>query len=229
MSLQQDELANQDERETQVVEYLSQNPDFLARHPDVFADQQIPHSTGSATSLIERQVQVLREQSSNYRRQLEDLIEVARENEQLNGRLHRLTLALMEAVTLAEVLNILQDELRDKFQADAVELKLFKADELEQQAEKGDPGASLFRDFVSSGRPNCGELDDARLSYLFGSAADDTVSVALVPLADNQVSGVLAIGSRDAKRFHSGKGLDFLGRLGEIVSRALQNVISPGA
>lgn len=229
MSLQQDEVAKQDEQDNQVAEYLAQHPDFLASHPEVLAGQIIPHSTGSATSLIERQVQVLREQSGNYRSQLEHLVEVARENDQLNGRLHQLTLALMETVTLDEALNILQDELRDKFEADAVELKLFKADELEQEAAKGDPGANLFRDFIHSSRPHCGELDDDRLAYLFGSAAKETASVALVPLADNQVSGVLAIGSHDAARFHSGKGLDFLRRLGEIVSRALQNVIGPGA
>lgn len=228
MSLQQDDATTPDQQEQQVADYLIQHPDFLASNPEVLAAQQIPHSAGSATSLIERQVQVLREQSTHYRRQLEELIEVARENDQLNGRLHRLTLALMEAASLDEVLNVLQDELRDKFKADAVELKLFQAEELAEQADKGEPGANLFRDFITSGRPSCGELDDARLAYLFGSAATDTASVAIVPLTDNQVSGVLAIGSHDADRFHSGQGLDFLRRLGEVVGRALQNVIAPG-
>jgi uncharacterized protein YigA (DUF484 family) len=43
------------------------------------------------------------------------------------------------------------------------------------------------------------------------------------------VSGILAIGSRDRERFHAGKGVDFLRRLGDIVSHTLQAVSVPGA
>lgn len=228
MSLQQDELAKPGDQEELVAEYLVSHPDFLARHPAALAAQRLQHDSGGVTSLIERQVKVLREQGERYRIQLEELINVARENEQLNQRLHQMTLALMEAASFDDVLNILQDQLRDKFQADAVEMKLFRADELEQEAAKGDLGAALFRDFVRKARPSCGQLDDDRLVYLFGSAAAECASVALVPLVENQISGVLAIGSHDAERFHSGKGLDFLRQLGEIVSRALHTVNCPG-
>ncbi len=228
MSLHQDEPAETGDREELVAEYLVAHPDFLARHPDALAAQRLQHDSGGVTSLIEHQVKVLREQSERYRIQLEQLIEVARENEQLNHKLHRLTLALMEAASLDDVLNTLQDQLRDQFQADAVEMKLFQAEELALEAAKGDGGAALFRDFVRTARPSCGQLDADRLAYLFGSAAAECASVALVPLVENQINGVLAIGSHDPERFHSGKGLEFLRQLGEIVSRALHTTNCPG-
>ena len=40
--------------------------------------------------------------------------------------------------------------------------------------------------------------------------------------------GMLAIGSRNAERFHPAKGTEFLVRLGEVVSRTLEVVSVPG-
>ena len=98
-----------------VAEYLVDNPDFLLEHPKVLTQLQLPHESGNAVSLIERQVRTLRTQSDSYRRQLESLVAVAREYDGLAKRLHRLTLALIETQTFDEVLNTLQDELREQF------------------------------------------------------------------------------------------------------------------
>ena len=227
MSLQQDDLGqSSDEREEQIADYLIRHPDFFERHPDALAAIDIPHPTGDAVSLIERQVRTLREQSGNYRRQLEQLISVARENDALARRLHRLTLALIETQTFDEVLNTLQDELREQFKADAVEMKLFASEQLDAHAHE--PGPALFTDFLKRARPNCGQLEKAQLEYLFGPQAGETGSAALIPLTAPPMAGVLAIGSRDPERFHQGKSVDFLQRLAEVVSAKLQSAASPG-
>lgn len=227
MSLQHDDLEQTgDEREEQIAEYLTSHPDFFNRHPGALAAIDIPHPTGDAVSLIERQVRTLREQSDNYRAQLERLVAVARENDALAKRLHRLTLALIETQTFDEVLNTLQDELREQFKADAVEMKLFATDQLEAHAHE--PGPALFRDFITRARPNCGQLDKDKLEYLFGPQAGETGSAALIPLTAPPLAGVLAIGSRDPERFHEGKSVDFLQRLAEVVSATLQSASSPG-
>ena len=215
-----------DDREEQIAEYLIVHPDFFERHPDALAAIDIPHPTGDAVSLIERQVRTLRDQSTRYRRQLEELVAVARENDALAKRLHRLTLALIETHSFDEVLNTLQDELREQFNADAVEMKLFASDQLE--AHSHEPGPALFRDFLQRAKPNCGRLDKAKLEYLFGSQAGETGSAALIPLTAPPLAGVLAIGSRDPERFHEGKSVDFLQRLAEVVSATLQAASSPG-
>jgi uncharacterized protein YigA (DUF484 family) len=227
MSLHQDDHETAvDDRETEIADYLIAHPDFFERHPDALAAIDIPHPTGDAVSLIERQVRTLRRQSINYRSQLEKLVAVARENDGLANRLHRLTLALIETQTFDEVLNTLQDELRDQFQADAVEMKLFASEQLEAHAHE--PGPALFRDFLARARPNCGRLDREKLEYLFGSQAGETGSAALIPLTAPPMAGVLAIGSRDPERFHQGKSVDFLQRLAEVVSAKLQSASSPG-
>jgi len=215
--------------EQAIVAYLADHPDFFERHLGLLRELQLPHPTnGQAISLLERQVMTLRTQAQQYRAQLEDLIQVARENERLNKQLHVLTLALIETGTLDEVFNTLQDELRSQFQADAVELRLFSAADLDKAVNEGEPGPAMFRDFMDRGKPKCGMLKEPQLVFLFGSQAGDTGSVALVPIAGERAIGILAIGSRDPNRFHPGKGTEFLRRLGEVVSRTLQVLAEPG-
>lgn len=227
MSLQPEDPMDDGEADG-IAAYLLQHPDFFHQHPEVLEALDIPHETGAAVSLVQRQVSLLRSQADKYRRQLEDLVAIARENDSLNNRLHRLVLALIDATTLEELLATLQDQLRDQFQADAVELKLFSTNELKQQAEQGESGPALFKEFMAKGRPRCGSLAEGQLSFLFGVQAAETRSVALIPLSTDLLEGVLAIGSHDRERFHAGKGLDFLKRLGEVVSHALQAVTAPG-
>ncbi len=227
MTPQHDEMSpTADDREEQIAEYLIAHPDFFERQPAALAAIDIPHRTGDAVSLLERQISTLREQAANYRGQLEELVGVARDNDTLARRLHRLTLALIETHSFDEVLNTLQDELREQFRADAVEMKLFASDQLEAHAHE--PGPALFRDFLKRARPNCGQLDKDKLEYLFGSQAGETGSAALIPLTAPPLAGVLAIGSRDPERFHQSKSVDFLQRLAEVVSAKLQSASSPG-
>jgi hypothetical protein len=62
---------------------------------------------------------------------------------------------------------------------------------------------------------------DAQRSFLFKADADDIGSVALVPLGKKASIGFLAIGSVDSNRFHPGMSIDFLTRVGDLVSGAL--------
>ena len=157
-----------------VAAYLAENPDFFERHVELLTELRVPHASGSAVSLIEYQVNALRKQVRQYRNQLEGLITVARDNDALNGRLHRLTLALIDAATFDELLNTLQDELHDEFQADAVELRLFSSDDVMRQLESADhmeaekSALSAFQDFFDKGQPVCGHLQRPQLEYLFG-------------------------------------------------------------
>lgn len=208
--------------EKQIGEYLQQHPDYLLRHPGVLAQLEIHHDSGTAVSLIEHKIKILQQQSGTYRQQLEDLIDVARENEDLHHHLHRLTLTLLKARSQDGVQEILREELTSRFRADAVELKLFSAAQLEAQA--GDAIPAMFEEFMQADRPTCGELSGEKLRGLFDGQLGDSGSAALIPIRTSSLSGVLAIGSKDIERFPPGKGVDFLISLGELVSLTLQSV-----
>ena len=68
---------------------------------------------------------------------------------------------------------------------------------------------------------------EAILEYVIDEYVDEdddieVGSVALLPLGESVELGFLAIGSRDAEHFHPGMSIDFLSRLGELVSCALR-------
>jgi len=235
MNAERDPARADTEAARAVETYLIEHPDFFASREDLVARLRVPHpDSGAAVSLIERQVSVLREENQRLSHQLEELLAVARDNERLTERLHHLTLNLIDSATFEEVVDVLEDELHDQFRADAVELRLFSALELEQQlafeTDRGEPAeAAKFREFLDRGRPLCGHLSVDQLVFLFGPQAEEIGSAALIPVRGEGIVGVLAIGSRDAERFHAGKGTHFLARLGEVVSHTLQVVSVPGA
>ena len=78
-----------------------------------------------------------------------------------------------------------------------------------------------FTTFLDGSGPRCGQIRDAQRNFLFKGDAGDIGSAALVPLGEKASIGFLAIGSVDAKRFHPGMSIDFLTRVGELISGAL--------
>jgi uncharacterized protein YigA (DUF484 family) len=88
----------------QVEQYLREHPEFFNDHLPLVASLRIPHAAGPAVSLIERQVTVLRDQNQQYKRKLMDLVQVGRDNDALHRNLHQLTLALMRAGSLGDVI-----------------------------------------------------------------------------------------------------------------------------
>ncbi|HBD12033.1 MAG TPA: DUF484 domain-containing protein, partial [Porticoccaceae bacterium] len=84
----------------QVSEFLLENPDFFSRHPDLVADLELPHESGKAVSLIERQISVLRERNMEMRQRLNSMLESAQANDKLFEKTKRLVLSLLDASTL---------------------------------------------------------------------------------------------------------------------------------
>lgn len=208
--------------EKQIGEYLQQHTDYLIRHPDLLLKLELQHDSGAAVSFIEHKIKLLQKKSATYHKQLENLIDVARENEELHHQLHRLTLTLLKARSEDDVRDILVEELVNRFKADAVALKLFTAAELESKSEAS--ASAIFGDFLQADSPTCGELSGEELRRLFADQLGEAGSAALIPIRTSHFSGVLAIGSKDTQRFAAGKGVEFLTSLGELVSLTLQAV-----
>lgn len=224
-----------------VVEFLRAHPEFFMHRPDVLVDMTLQHSTGSAVSLIERQVATLRDHNRQIRRQLQDLVQIARDNDRLNERMHRLVLSLMDCASLEEVSMTVYDSLRNDFHADAVVMRLMAAPKIAVVSEvtaeplhglcvdKDDVAWDAFKGFLKSGKPVCGHLNTTQMNYLFGDQAGTVASAALVPLSGIPGSsqsripaGIVAIGSYDSERFHHGMGTHFLSQMGELISRAVR-------
>ena len=230
MSTTQQELQRISEKD--MMHFLEQNPDFFDAYPQVLADIKLQHDSGKAVSLIERQVTVLREQRKKLKRQLQELLDIARENDDLNRRLHQLTLRLLECRRLGDVLEMLKHSLQRDFAVEAVTLRLRaipgRAD-LATFAEFSTDTEATFEGFarlVNEHKPVCGRFRPEQMRQLFAADAATINSAALIPLHDLPVFGMLAVGSVEAQRFHPEQGTVFLVQLGELVSRALRVCIT---
>ena len=213
--------------EKTVADYLRDNPEFFQNNASLLAALQIPHAVGPAVSLVEHQVKVLRDQNSQLKRKLMDLVHVARDNNRLNERMHQLTLGLINANSLEALLDTLRENLLVEFKADTVTMRLAGLPEARARecavdifdTESRELGH--FEAFLKTSRPQCGRFKQEQLQYLFGDQAQAIESVALIPLGRKTGLGLLAIGSREASRFHPGMGTLFLTHLGELTGMLL--------
>jgi uncharacterized protein YigA (DUF484 family) len=218
--------------DTEVADYLQTYPDFFERNLAVLAKLRLPHvrESGLTVSLVERQIEVLRERNQSLERKLKELVDVARANDALADRIHRLSQRLIEARTLGTTITAIEQSLREDFDAVLAVLVLFLPEAHEMAAKaphfvrSTDPGLAEIKSFESllrSGKPRCGQIRDVQRDFLFGKASGEVGSVALTPLGPNGGLGLLAIGARDAERFHPLMSTEFLSRIGDLVAFAL--------
>ena len=213
--------------EQQLIELLKLNPDFLVRNPALLSELEIPHRTGLAVSLIERQVGVLREKLKSGDKRLRALMDIARDNERLAQSRHRLSLNLLGAHDLDDVISVVLDELGSELDAEFAVLRLFSSDQrrLESNAalfvSRQDERLKSFATMLKHNNPVCGRCIPGQIDFMFGEDAGEIKSAAMVPLAAGAELGLLGLGSRDVDRFQTTMGTDFLSRLGELVAAAL--------
>lgn len=225
------EIVEEEASEDAVHHFLQENPDFFERHGALLSSLRLPHVAGGTVSLVERQVSVLRQRDLKLERKLKELLEVARANDTLATKIHHLTLRLLAAADLPATLHCIEESLRSAFDADHSILVLFgdpklfaeiKSDRFLRAIEREDKALQAFDTFLKGSGPRCGQIRDAQRQFLFGKDADEVGSTALIRLGKKSELGFLAIGSVDAERFHPGMSIDFLGRLGELITQALR-------
>lgn len=214
--------------ERAIAEHLLEHSDFLERHPEVLEHLRLRHEAGRAVSLIERQVDILRTRNQQIQGRLNQMLELARENEARVWHLNTLARTLITAETPADVLSGITDCLKRDFQVDAVFLGL-KGECGAQGPEwlaAGDIRRQTYDNFFRLGRIACGGLnaDDALLLYpQWPASAAPLTSAAWIPLGRPTASGMLVLASDEATRFEPDMGTLFLELLGDLVAAALRN------
>ncbi len=216
--------------EAKVIQYLQDNPEVLLKYPEIFSSLEIPHSTGGAISLVERQLKMLRDNNHSLKSKIDELVGIARENEELNQRFHRLALELMNADQLHDVLAMVQDQVQTFFYTDFVCFRFLPEISVDSKLLDGlylDAHSGIVKSvtpWIKARKPVCGRQDEKINRELFG--ADMRIgSSALIPLYHTKDLGLLCLGSVSADRFGLSMGTIFLQQLGELVSNRLKNLL----
>lgn len=215
--------------EDQVVAFLKSHPDFFIKHDYLLRDLKVPHQSGAAISLGERQVQVFREHRDDLKGQLNELIEIAQENDRHFEKSKRLLLNLLEIKTLDEVEFVVNEAFKHDDNIDFTSVLVF-GERTDYPASdmtvlEYDLATAQLGSLMESTKAVCGQFTATQLACLFPDHADEVKSAAVIPLRNGETLGMFCIGSNNERHFDSSMGSLFLSYISDFISRILPNLL----
>ncbi len=215
----------------QVADYLRENPEFFVDQDELLRSLTLPHDSGRAISLVERQVHLFREQRDTLRRELVELVSIARQNDRLFEKSKRLLMQVIEARTLNDMASAIDDSIRGDFGLDAASVLLFT----EANVAGASQGAlhvvrpvearERLGSLLEGDRAVCGQFRESERAFLFPDRDEPIASVALVPLRSDELVGVFAVGSCQPGYFDQSMGSLFLSYISDTLSRLLPPMV----
>ena len=200
-----------------VATFLRTHPQFFEQHPELLEKIQVPHPYGGrAIPLSERQTVALREKLKLAEGRLAELIQFGSENDAISEKVHRLAIALVGARDFPALVQSLYFHLREHFAVPHVALRVWGKSVPMDFPEAQAVSEAERRQAESLGAPHCGPAAEHALLPWFGEAAPHIRSLALVPLGQTAIFGLLALGSEDPQRFFPEMGTLYLRRIGEL-------------
>ncbi len=211
--------------EQDIAEYLANTPGFFMRHAELLASVQLTSPHGQrAVSLQERQMEMLRERIKGLEHKIIEMIRNGQDNMAIADRLHQWTARLLLTDDAAQLPQVLQADLQQRFQIPQVALRLWGVAEPFAALPAAQPVSDDLRAFAGSlSLPYCGANAGFEASAWFDDAAA-VQSMAMLPLraADGEDAfGLLVLGSPDPTRYAAQMGTEFLARIGEVAGAAL--------
>lgn len=200
-----------------IARFLRTHPKFFDQNPDLLESLQVPHPYGGrAIPLAERQAVALREKVKLIEGKLAEVIRLAEENDAIAEKVHRLSVALAGARDFPALVHSLYFHLREDFAVPHVALRVWgKAVPADfQEAEAVSEAQQRHAETMAA--PQCGAAAGNPFAPWFRDATEHLRSVALVPLGQGTVFGLLALGSEDPQRFFPEMGTLYLRRIGEL-------------
>jgi uncharacterized protein len=200
-----------------VAQFLRSHPQFFDQHPELLENIQVPHPYGGrAIPLAERQTLALREKAKLLEGKLSELLQFGEDNDAISEKVHRLSVALVGARDFPALARSLYFHLREDFAVPHVALRIWGKSVPVDFEEAQAVGDAERRHAEGMGAPQCGAAAGNPFLAWFREAAEHVRSIALVPLGQTAVFGVLALGSEDPQRFFAEMGTLYLRRIGEL-------------
>ena len=208
-------------------EVLRDKPRFRDKHADTIENIGLPEHGGKAVSLGERQVGVLREGNKEMRARVDNMRQIAHDNDVLVEKAKRLVLNLLEAKTLGALVEAVYDSLGKDYGIEFYSLTLLGDDKklprTMARIASMDKANERVGTLLGANRAVCGILREDEMVFLFGERGHQVGSVAAVPLRYDSLYGILAVGNSDPNFYKSSMGTLFLSYIAEILNRVLPN------
>jgi uncharacterized protein YigA (DUF484 family) len=215
----------------QVAQYLRDNPGFFEANGELLASITVPHPHGGrAVSLVERQVDLLRDKNKALEMRLAELLRIGQENDAIAGKLQHWTRELLRTRDVQALPERVVAGMGDDFSVPHVALRLWGVDAAHAALPAAADVEPEVRTLADSMRqPYCGPNADFKAATWLPGGGAQTRSIALLAMrvgAAPRAFGLLVLGSPDPARFQTGMGTAFLERIAEIASAALSRLLA---
>ena len=204
----------------QVVDYLRCNPDFLAANPDLL-DHLTPPSRDSGGGVVDMQRYMI----ERLRGRHDDLLQSGRRNLSCQSQINDAVIALLGAATLEHLIEIVATDFLRALHLDLAVLCVEDADKPHHRPDAS--GVTCLAPGVIDELLGPGHdmviASGAGDERVFGAGAGLACSAALIRLGlgGDAPPALLALGSRQAERFPTGRGGEALVFLGRVLERCL--------
>lgn len=192
--------------------FLLDNLDFFETRESLVSEMSFKHSSSSASSILERQVNKLREDHKSLINMLTSFMETASINEDLFNKSKNLTLQILESSTRKQIINKVENSFSKDFKIDKPLLKFHKnkkIDELEKLT-----GLSLHK-----GAIHCGSLSSEKMNVLFNDKKIGSMVVAVIVVGDE--IGLLMLGSFDRSKYLGDEDTTFIEYIRDVLEKKL--------
>ncbi|HMA48694.1 MAG TPA: DUF484 family protein [Magnetospirillaceae bacterium] len=207
-----------------VVAYLGNHPDLLVRRPELLS-RLIPPSRFKDDSVVDLQAVMIRrltEELDQMKGCAEHLIATSRSNMSIQSRTHQVVMSMLAAGDVEKLLRVVAEDMPAQLDLDIALLAF------ECPASEMAPGLVAMSPGSVEGALGAGDVllrsQKNADPTIFGDAATliNSFALARIAPADRPV-GMLALGSRHDRTFHSSQGTELLaflaGVLEDCVSR----------
>ena len=213
-------------KELQLVrDYLIDHPTFFEDNPDVLEAINVSHDSGKAISLVERQITVMRDKNKALSGQLEQLIETAKNNDQLLAKTNQLVLKLIQAEDLNSLITVLDTSLKNDFNTEFYSLTLIDKGLFTSKTAANlvseEEAKSKISSLLSAQKAVSGVLREEQINFLFEQSANNIASVIALPLNSSEPFGILALGSSDADFYSHDIGTVFFDYIGALLNELI--------
>ena len=192
--------------------FLLDNLDFFETRESLVSEMSFKHSSSSASSILERQVNKLREDHKSLINMLTSFMERASINEDLFNKSKNLTLQILESSTKKQIIDKVENSFNKDFKVDKPLLKFYKnkkIDELEKST-----GLSLHK-----GAIYCGSLSSEKMNVLFNDKKIGSMVVAVIVVGDEV--GLLMLGSFDRSKYLGDEDTTFIEYIRDVLEKKL--------
>ena len=214
--------------DSDVLDFLEKNPNFFISHPEILETLEIKHASGEATSLIEKQVEIIKTKNLDVNSKLSKFLENAEHNQNLFIKIQSLVLQMISETSLNSLATAVEAFFHEELKTEICKVYFFTPDgSYGLDSEKivtPEIATSIFSDLFKENDIALGGVTNEVSGVVFGAKAN-IKEAAIGKLKSSKIAGTLALGSSKLGKFQKDSETLFLEFVISVFSNQIDKIL----